>query len=205
MLAQAWLAHSIFGTHAGLLYVAAKVRREFLANYMKDRPMSAIITAERPDSADAIMLITELEELLAPQYPSESRHGLSVEQLIAQDVAFFVLRADGTPAACGGIKLFGAEYGELKRMYVRPQFRGSGFAKLIVDYLADYAQAQGVVVLRLETGIHQRAAIGLYERMGFQPIPPIGAYREDPLSRFYEKRLIEGRRAQASIRVAAER
>src|SRR5215217_7281274 len=87
--------------------------------------MSAIITAERPDTADAVVLITELEAQLEPFYPSESRHGLSVERLLAEAVAFFVLRSDGTPAACGGVKLF-ADYGELKRMYVREQFRGLG-------------------------------------------------------------------------------
>jgi hypothetical protein len=37
--------------------------------------MSAIITCERPDSADAVALITELEAHLEPLYPSESRHG----------------------------------------------------------------------------------------------------------------------------------
>jgi hypothetical protein len=37
--------------------------------------MSAIITPERPDSADAIVLITELEAHLDPLYPSKSRHG----------------------------------------------------------------------------------------------------------------------------------
>jgi ribosomal protein S18 acetylase RimI-like enzyme len=46
-----------------------------------------------------------------------------------------------------------------------------------------------VSLLRLETGIHQKAAIALYERMGFQSIPPFGEYQPDPLSRFYEKRL----------------
>src|SRR5947209_3884369 len=64
-------------------------------------PMSAIITPERPDSADAIGLITELEAHLAPLYPPESRHGYSVEKLIAQAVAFFVLRDNGIPAGCG--------------------------------------------------------------------------------------------------------
>jgi len=43
--------------------------------------------------------------------------------------------------------------------------------------------------LRLETGIHQKEAIGLYERMGFQSIPPFGEYVDDPLSRFFEKRI----------------
>ena len=39
-------------------------------------------------------------------------------------------------------------------------------------------------------GIHQAAAIRLYERVGFQRIPPFGAYVEDLLSLFYEKRIL---------------
>src|SRR5215211_3769522 len=152
--------------------------------------MSAMITAERPDSADSVVLITELEALLEPSYPRESRHGLSVERLLAEAVAFFLLRSNGIPASCGGVKLVGAEYGEIKRMYVRPQFRGLGFGKLMLDHLAAYARAHGVALLRLETGIHQHEAIGLYQRVGFQRIPPFGPYREDPLSLCFEKRLI---------------
>lgn len=151
--------------------------------------MSTLITPERPDSADALALIAELEAHLDPLYPSESRHGYSVEKLLAKDVAFFVARHQDTPAGCGGIQLFGTEYGELKRMYVRPQFRGLGLGKLMLDHLTEYAQQQGVSLLRLETGIHQSAAIGLYERMGFKQIAPFGEYKDDPLSRFYEKRL----------------
>jgi GNAT superfamily N-acetyltransferase len=151
--------------------------------------MSITITPERPDSADALALIAELEAHLEPLYPLESRHGFSVEKLIAEAVAFFLIRYDDAPAGCGGIKLFGTEFGEIKRMYVRPQFRGFGLGKLMLDHLADYARGQGVGLLRLETGIHQQAAIGLYERMGFQRIPPFGAYKEDPLSRCYEKRI----------------
>jgi GNAT superfamily N-acetyltransferase len=154
-----------------------------------DRPTAAIITLERPDTADAILLITELEAQLDPLYPRESRHGLSVEQLLAQDVAFFLLRANGEPAGCGGVKLFGSDYGEVKRMYVRPQYRGSGFAKMILDHLAGYARTEGVGLLRLETGIHQHEAIGLYEWAGFTRIPPFGDYWDDPLSLFYEKPL----------------
>lgn len=154
-----------------------------------DHPTSTIITLERPDTADAMLLITELEAHLEQLYPRESRHGLSVEQLIAEDVAFFLLRRDGTPASCGGIKLFGADYGEVKRMYVRPRFRGLGLGKMMLQHLAEYARARGVGLLRLETGIHQREAIGLYERMGFRRIPPFGAYTDDPLSLFYDKHL----------------
>ena len=152
--------------------------------------MSPIITHERPDTPDAVALIDELEAHLASLYPAASRHGFSVEKLLREEVAFFLLRAGGTPAACGGIKLFGTEYGELKRMYVRPRFRGRGFGKLILDHLAEHARHHGVLLLRLETGIHQREAIGLYESMGFRRISPFPPYREDPLSRCYEKKLL---------------
>src|SRR5215472_16981235 len=111
--------------------------------------MPAIITRERPDSADAVALITELEAHLEPFYPSKSRHGYSVEKLIAQAVAFFVLRDSDTPAGCGGIQLYGTDYGELKRMYVRPEFRGLGYGKLLVDHLSDYARIQQIHLLRL--------------------------------------------------------
>ena len=151
--------------------------------------MPTVITIERPDSPDAVQLVAELEAILEPLYPTASRHGLSVERLIAEGVAFFLLRADGIPAGCGGIQLFGAEYGEIKRMYVRPQFRGQGFSKLVLERLADHARARGVDLLRLETGIHQTEAIGLYERMGFYRILPFGDYKEDPNSLFFELRL----------------
>ena len=74
-------------------------------------------------------------------------------------------------------------------MYVCPRFRGLGLAKLLLDHLAAYARTCGVSLLRLETGIHQTAAIKLYEQAGFQRIPPFGLYFEDPLSLFYEKRV----------------
>ena len=151
--------------------------------------MRTVIAAEPPNTADAITLISELEAHLGPLYPKTSRHGYSVEKLMEQGVAFFVTRHDGVLAGCGGIELFGAEYGEIKRMYVRPQFRGLGLAQLMLNHLAAYAQERDVHLLRLETGIYQKEAIALYERMGFQRISPFGRYKEDPLSRFYEKHI----------------
>ena len=148
-----------------------------------------VISPERPDSEDAIALIAELEADLDPHYPTESRHGYSVEKLLRQGVSFFVMRDNGTPIGCGGVQFFGTDYGEIKRMYVRPQFRGLGFARLLLDHLAEYTRSNGINVLRLETGIHQRAAITLYERSGFRSIPAFGEYKPDPLSRFYEKQI----------------
>ena len=151
--------------------------------------MATLILPERPDTPDAQMLIAELESHLAPDYPKTSRHGYSVEKLIQQGVAFFVTRQDDVPAGCGGVQFFGSEYGEIKRMFVRPQYRGLGLARLMLNHLEAYASEHGIPVLRLETGNHQKDAIRLYEKAGFQSIPSFGEYIEDPLSRFFEKRI----------------
>jgi putative acetyltransferase len=151
--------------------------------------MATIITAERPDTPDATALISELETHLSKHYPQESRHGYSVDKLLAEGVAFFVIRNHGAAVGCGGIQLFGKEYGELKRMFVKPESRGLGYAKLMLDHLENHARSHGISVIRLETGTHQSAAIKLYERSGYRRIPPFADYREDPLSRCYEKRL----------------
>ena len=78
--------------------------------------MEPTITPEHSDSPDATALIGELDAHLEPLYPRESRHGFSVQKLIADSVAFFVVRDDGAAVGCGGIKLFGTEYADLAIM-----------------------------------------------------------------------------------------
>ncbi len=151
-------------------------------------PDQVTIAVERPDSLDAARLIEELETHLGSLYPPECRHGFSVERLIAESVTFFVLRVRGEAAGCGGIKLFDGEYGEIKRMYVRPKFQACGFGKLILNRLADHVLVQGISILRLETGAHQMVAVRLYEREGFRRIPLFGPYVNSPESLCYEKR-----------------
>ncbi len=151
--------------------------------------MTTVITEERPDSPAASALILELERVLEPLYPQASRHGYSVDKLLREGVAFFVARQAGQPAGCGGVQLFGVEYGEVKRMYVRPAYRGLGLAVALLDHLADYCRQRGLTLLRLETGIYQVEAIRLYERYGFQRIAPFGPYQVDPVSLCYEKQI----------------
>src|SRR5882724_2555216 len=114
--------------------------------------MPITIAEERPDSADAVQLIAELDtHLNSLPYPQASRHAFSVDKLLREGVNFFVLRCEGKPTGCGSLKLFGTEYGEVKRMYVRPAYRGLGLGKSILDRLAEFARARQVGLLRLET------------------------------------------------------
>ena len=111
------------------------------------------ITAERPDTIDAQTLIAELDAHLGPLYPSESRHGFSVDKLIREEVAFFVMRYNEELAGCGGVKIFSADdglaaYAEIKRMYVRPHLRGNGLAKRMLEHLTNHARQQRIDQVR---------------------------------------------------------
>ena len=154
--------------------------------------MPVTITAERPDSVDAIQLIDELQTYLnTKMYPDESRHGYSVDKLLREGVAFFVTRHNNVPAGCGGIQIFGTEYGEVKRMYVRPRYRGLGLGKMMLDHLAQFAHNRQIQTLRLETGIYQTDAIKLYVRYGFVRRGPFGEYKHDPMSIYFERGITE--------------
>ena len=150
--------------------------------------MPITILETSPDAAEAVALINELDEHLNQlPYPERSRHAYSIDKLMREGVAFFVMRYEGNSAACGGIKLFDGDYGEVKRMYVRPVFRGLGLGKAMLNHLAEYARERQINLLRLETGIYQKEAIGLYDRYGFQRRSPFGEYEEDPMSVYFEK------------------
>jgi putative acetyltransferase len=74
-------------------------------------------------------------------------------------------------------------------MYVRPECRGLGAAKQLLQFLERETLKAGRDRLMLETGILQPEALGLYERWGFVRRGPFGDYAEDPLSVFMEKAL----------------
>jgi putative acetyltransferase len=74
-------------------------------------------------------------------------------------------------------------------MFVDPQARGLRVASQLMDRLEDIGKEKGLKAIRLETGIYQPEAIGLYRKYGYLEIEPFGSYLPDPLSLFMEKRL----------------
>jgi putative acetyltransferase len=100
---------------------------------------------------------------------------------------------NGAAAGCGGVALF-SDFAEVKRMYVRPSARGRGVAQALLKRLEAEARSAGLLLLRLETGDRQVAAMRLYERAGFARCGAFGAYAAMPpgaiaTSIFLEKRL----------------
>lgn len=128
---------------------------------------------------------------MAALYPPASNHLEPAEALALPHVEFFGAFASGQLAACGGYKRMqdDGHYGEIKRLFVDPAFRGLGLARLIMDHIEQHARRAGLGVLRLETGVYQPEALGLYRDLGYAPRAAFGAYRPDPLSIFMEKTL----------------
>lgn len=148
-----------------------------------------IIAVESPDQPEVSALIAELDAYQDALYPPESRHLLDMASLKLPNVLFAVARDDaGHAIGCGAIILY-AEFGELKRMYVSPRFRGQGVAKNLLALLESQAIGCGCHLLKLETGPYQHAALALYASAGYARRGPFGDYTDDPLSVFMQKRI----------------
>ncbi len=109
---------------------------------------------------------------------------------------FFVAVRDGEPVAMGGwrhradVHDFGASSAaEVKRMYVVQHARRTGVARLVLRTLEDSAREAGCDLLVLETGMRQPEAVELYESAGYAPVTPFGYYKDQPLARYYGRRL----------------
>ncbi len=147
------------------------------------------IAFESPNQADAIALIAELDAYQSALYPPESHHALDLTSVAAQQVLFVMARDDHALAVGCGAVVLAPDYGELKRMYVRPAQRGLGIARKVLQMLESAAMQSGCKVLKLETGPSQPEALGLYTRCGYERCARFGDYPDDPLSVFMVKRL----------------
>jgi putative acetyltransferase len=146
---------------------------------------------ESPRQPDVARLLEALDAYQSALYPPESNHFLDVEALAAPSVRFFVARRgrEAEAVGCGALRIDPAGYGELKRMFVAPAARGTRLGRRILERIEEEARREGLDWLRLETGIHQPEALGLYRSAGYAEREVFGEYRPDPLSVFMEKRL----------------
>ncbi|MCD8356050.1 MAG: GNAT family N-acetyltransferase [Clostridia bacterium] len=91
----------------------------------------------------------------------------------------FVVYCDGEPAACGCLKRYDAESAELKRVFVRKEFRRKHLATAIVEACEREARRQGYHVMALETGAEMPEAIAMYRKRGYTQIENYGDFAGD--------------------------
>ncbi len=147
------------------------------------------VALETPNQPEIIALISALDDYHLTLYPPESVYALDMDALTQPNVLFAVARDDaGAALGCCAVVVT-PEFGELKRMYVKPEARGKGVAKKLLDLLEEHAASHGCTQLTLETGPYQEPALALYERYGYKRCGPYGSYPDDPFSIFMRKPL----------------
>jgi putative acetyltransferase len=148
-----------------------------------------VIQKADPREAPVRALIEELDDYQARLYPAESNFGLDIDLLAQPEVRFFSVAVDGEILGCGGFWLHEG-YAEVKRVYIHPKSRGLGLGRKLMAHIEAEMLAEGRSVSRLETGISQPEALGLYRAIGYAERGPFGDYPAgDPFCVFMEKKL----------------
>jgi putative acetyltransferase len=98
--------------------------------------------------------------------------------------ALFIAQSGGQVAGCVALRPLDAGVGEMKRLYVRAEYRGAGVGKALIEAVIRAARAAGYRELRLDTLPSMASAQSLYGKLGFNEIRPYGE-KHLPGTRFY--------------------
>ena len=134
---------------------------------------------------------SELQERFPSGFdPGPAREG---ESMAPGAGAFVLATSSGEPVACGGVQALSTEVGEIKRMWVHPDWRGAGLGSRLLGHLEDVAAGLGHTVVRLDTNQTLVEAIAMYERAGYRRID---RYNDNPYAQaWFEKSLVTSGRA----------
>ena len=137
---------------------------------------------------DLIVLVKELDAYLKITDGDEHEFYNQFNGLdnISHCVVAYV---DGKPAGCFAIKEFDENAMEIKRMYLRPEYRGKSIAEQIITELESWALELGYQKTVLETGERQVEAVRFYHKMGYELTLNYGQYIGMENSSCFEKQL----------------
>ena len=90
----------------------------------------------------------------------------------------FLARVGGQPAGCIALRSLAAGVAEMKRLYVRPQFRAVGLGRALAERVIGEARAIGYASMKLDTLPSMRSAQRLYAELGFRDA---ARYNDNPV------------------------
>jgi putative acetyltransferase len=153
-----------------------------------DYRRSVLIEPRPATDPEIIALITAQQQEIAVREVAEL--GSRVSNYPLHDgIRYLGAVVDRRLVGCGAIQPLDGQTAEIKRMYVRPAYRGRGIARQVLAALEELAWSDGHTALRLETGDFMPEAVKLYTSSGYRPIPTYGEYAGNPNSVCFEKHL----------------
>ncbi|WP_296418000.1 GNAT family N-acetyltransferase [Pseudooctadecabacter sp.] len=141
-----------------------------------------------PKAPGPAALLGQSHALMNAMFPADACHYLDLDALCADHIRFFAAREGDLVLGTGALAVMDG-YGEVKSMFTDEAGRGKGVAAAVLRMIEDTARAEGLPLLRLETGTGLDAAHRLYRRFGFTECGPFGSYDASPYSLFFEKTL----------------
>ena len=108
----------------------------------------------------------------------------------------YIALHDNQPIGCVALRDLGQGICEMKRLYVKPHFRGQRVGKLLAEVVINTARSMGYDYMRLDTVLSMKHANILYNALGFKQIAP---YRFNPIegATFFELNLSKKERNYA--------
>ncbi|MFN2306649.1 MAG: GNAT family N-acetyltransferase [Paracoccaceae bacterium] len=147
-----------------------------------------VVEPSDPRRPQAAELLRRSHALMEKLFPPEDNFFLDIEGLAAPDIRFFAAREGETLVGTAALAIKNG-FGEVKSMFVTDEARGKGVGAALMRQIEDQARAEGLSVLKLETGDTLIAAQKLYSRHGFVFCDPFPPYQDAKTSRFMEKTL----------------
>jgi putative acetyltransferase len=141
------------------------------------------------DNEDFRLLISELDKELRSRY-QEKQAIYDQYNIIENNPNVVIAYREELPVGCGCFKKFDDRSVEIKRMFVRPEYRGQKIAASILQQLENWAIELNISVTVLETGIKQPDAIHLYGKSGYIVVENYGPYKGLPESICMQKNLV---------------
>ncbi|WP_406381143.1 GNAT family N-acetyltransferase [Streptomyces sp. NBC_01618] len=142
--------------------------------------MTWTVAPEPFDCPDAALLRRDYYDEVASRYwgrpatAEEIDKGLTgdgADRLVPPTGQFVVGRFEGKPAACAGLLVVDADIAEVTRVFVRPEYRGTGGGGRLLTAVESVARAFGVRTVRLDTRNDLVEARGLYAKHGYREVP----------------------------------
>lgn len=150
------------------------MKLELISAYDRIPELSELIR----EYTDAILAQgDDVRKCLAVQHLDEELRDLPRKYAPPYSRLYLAVSDNGTPAGCAALLRNDEEFCELKRLYVRPAFRGLRLGSLLLEKAIGDARSIGYKHIRLDTFPSMETAIRLYETYGFYRI---GKYNDNP-------------------------